>query len=81
MFKRNNKSSNNNVTSDRDSLQRGNLETQGVLVADKPEEDLTEGQDQGVHQSKRRNKGTTGRYKYYSLMMNARRYNLMMNVQ
>ncbi len=61
-------SSNNNVTSDKDSLHKGNLETQGVLVADNPEEDLTEGQDQGVCQSKCKNKGRTVKYKDHSFI-------------
>ena len=43
---------------------------QGETEANKPEDDPTEGQDQGVQQLKRRKKGTTGRYKDYSLMMN-----------
>ena len=54
---------------------------QGETEADKSEDNPTEGQDKGVRQSKRRNKRMTGRYKDYGLMMNARRYDLMMNVQ
>ncbi len=40
--------------------------------ADKPEEGLTDNQDQGVCRSKRNNKGTTAKYADYGLMMNAR---------
>ncbi len=65
------KSSNNDKSSNINLLQRGNLGTQGEIGADAPEEDLTEGQDQGVHQSRCKNKGTTGKYADYSLMLNA----------
>jgi hypothetical protein len=49
-YKKDNKSSND------DLLQGGNLGTQGEIGADMPEEDPTEGQDQGVCQSRRKNK-------------------------
>ena len=63
-------SSNDDESKDNNSLQGGNPGMQGETEADKPEDDPTEGQDQGVQQLKRRKKGTTGRYKDYSLMMN-----------
>jgi hypothetical protein len=40
--------------------------------ADKPEEGLTDDQDQGVNRSKCNNKGTTAKYADYRKMMNAR---------
>ncbi len=54
-----------------DSLQGGNPGIHGDVGVDKPEEDQTEGKDQGVRQSKRMKKGTTGNYKDFGLMMNA----------
>jgi hypothetical protein len=44
--------------------------TQGEIAADKPAENPTESEDQGVRPSKCKNKGRTGKYKDYSLMMN-----------
>jgi hypothetical protein len=46
--KTDNKSSNDDRLSNNDSLQGGNLGTQGEIGADAPEEDPTEGQNQGV---------------------------------
>jgi hypothetical protein len=40
--------------------------------ADNLEEQLTDDKNQGVHRSKRNNKGTTAMYADYSLMMNTR---------
>ncbi len=54
---------------DKDNLSNDNLDGQ---EADKPEERLTDNQDQGVHRSTCNNKGTTAKYADYGLMMNAR---------
>jgi hypothetical protein len=69
--KNNNKLSNNNKSSNNHSLQGDNLETQEEIGVDAPEENPTEGQDQGVHRSRCKQKGTTGKYADYGLMMNA----------
>ncbi len=53
----------------KDNLSDDNLDGQ---EADEPEEGLTDDQDQGVHRSKRNNKGVTAKYADYGLMMNAR---------
>ncbi len=69
--KNNNKSSNNDKSSNNNLLQGGNLGTQGEIGADTQEEDPTEGQDQEMLQSRCKNKGNTGKYADYGLMMNA----------
>ncbi len=53
----------------KDNLSNNDLDGQ---QANKPEEGLTDDQDQGVHRSKRNNKGTTAKYADYGLMMNVR---------
>ncbi len=68
--KNNDRSSNNDESGIDNLLQGGNLGKQGEIGADAPEEVPTEGQDQGVRQSRRKNKGTTGKYADYGLMMN-----------
>jgi hypothetical protein len=69
--KNNAKLSNNDKSSDNDSSQGGSLGTQAEIRVDTPEEDPTEGQDQGLRQSRCKNKGTTGKYADYDLMINA----------
>jgi hypothetical protein len=65
--------SNNDELSNNNLLQGGNLGTHGQIRAVAPEEDPTEGKDQGVRQSRCKNKETTGKYADYSLIMNAQR--------
>jgi hypothetical protein len=69
----NNKSSNDDESNDDESSNNGNPETQGEIVADEPAEDPTESEDQGVRQSKHKNKGRTSKDKDYGLMMNKQR--------
>jgi hypothetical protein len=67
--KKNDKSSNDDESSDNNLLQGGNLGTQGEIGVDVPEEDPAEGQDQGVHQSRHKNKETTSKYADYTSFM------------
>ncbi len=60
------KENNKDNLSNSDSLQGDGQE------ADKPEERLTDDQDQGVCRSKRNNQGTTAKYADYGLIMNGR---------
>jgi hypothetical protein len=53
----------------KDDLSNNNADGQ---EADKPEEGLSDNQDQGVHRSKHNNKGMTAQYADYGLMMNVR---------
>jgi hypothetical protein len=53
----------------KDNLSNDDLNSQ---EADEPEKGLTANKDQGVHKSKRNNKGITAKYADYGLMMNTR---------
>jgi hypothetical protein len=53
----------------KDNLSNDNSDSQ---AADKPEEGLTNDQDQGVRRSKRNNKEMPEKYADYGLMMNLR---------
>jgi hypothetical protein len=67
-------SSNDNKSSNYKSSNDNNPGTQGEIAVDKPAENPAESQDQGVHSSKRKNKGKTpGKYKDYGIMMNKQR--------
>jgi hypothetical protein len=68
--KNDNESSNNDESNINNSLQGGNLRKQGGIRTDAPEEDPTEGQNQGVRQSRCKYKGTIGKYADYGLMIN-----------
>ncbi len=63
---------NKDKENDEDNTSDSNLSQGDAQEADKPEEGLTDDQDQGVHRSKRNNKGTTAKYADYGLTMNAR---------
>ncbi len=67
------KSSKDDKSSNKDSLQGGILGTQGEIGLYVPEEKSTEGKDQGVYQSRCKNKRTTVMYADYGLMMNTQR--------